>query len=146
MFGIKIISEKKHNELIGEIEDLTVKLNDAIAKRQGSESTIHKLSQQLADKTDKNVDLISEKSYLNQKVIEFERDLADFNKRIAKLTAKNEELKAFKRDVLEALGGIDLGDFRLSVCNKKCDTCDKEPTDCKKYTFGDHTFCVIPKQ
>lgn len=139
MFGIKIISEKKHNELIGEIEDLTVKLNDAIAKRQGRESTIDQLFQQLADETDKNENL-------NQKVIKFERDFADFNKRIAKLTAKNEELKAFKRDVLEALGGIDLGDFRLSVCNKKCDTCDKEPTDCKKYTFGDHTFCVIPKQ
>lgn len=139
MFGIKIISEKKHNELIGEIEDLTVKLNDAIAKRQGRESTIDQLFQQLADETDKN-------EKLNQKVIKFERDFANFNNRIAKLTAKNEELKAFKRDVLEALGGIDLGDFRLSVCNKKCDTCDKEPTDCKKYTFGDHTFCVIPKQ
>lgn len=139
MFGIKIISEKKHNELIGEIEDLTVKLNDAIAKRQGRESTIDQLFQQLANETDKNENL-------NQKVIKFERDFADFNKRIAKLAAKNEELKAFKRDVLEALGGIDLGDFRLSVCNKKCDTCDKEPTDCKKYTFGDHTFCVIPKQ
>ena len=54
-------------------------------------------------------------------------------------------LREFKRDTLEAMGQIDLAGFRLSYCTKKCKNCEHEQKDCKKYEFGTHQYCVIPK-
>jgi len=55
-------------------------------------------------------------------------------------------LREFKRDTLEAMGQIDLAGFQLSYCTKKCEHCKREQRDCKKYKFGNHEYCVIPKQ
>ena len=54
-------------------------------------------------------------------------------------------LREFKRDTLEAMGQIDIAGFRLSCCTKKCKHCEHEQKDCKKYKFGTHQYCVIPK-
>ena len=54
-------------------------------------------------------------------------------------------LREFRRDTLEAMGQIDLAGFRLSYCTKKCKNCEHEQKDCKKYEFGTHQYCVIPK-
>lgn len=62
-----------------------------------------------------------------------------------RLTERNNDLEAFKRDTLQALGNLDLGSFCLKLCTSKCDICNKEQSDCEKYTFGDLTFCKVPK-
>ena len=78
--------------------------------------------------------------------VSLRQQLNDQMNECRKLKDANDNLREFKRDTLEALSNIDLGSFRLKVCVSKCDTCDNEPSDCHKYIFGSHTFCVIPKQ
>ena len=118
MFGIKIISEKEYNELKANAKAF-------LLYHPGTVDQVESLSK----------DINSLRQQLNNQMAE-----------CCKLEDANDNLRQFKRDTLEALANIDLGSFRLKVCVSKCDKCDKEPTDCKKYTFGDHTFCVIPKQ
>ena len=117
MFGIKIISEREYDEL---------KRTEAKAEDKVN-FTIEKLAK-------RNKDCDSLRQQLNDQM-----------KECRKLQQANDSLRQFKRDTLEALANIDLGSFRLKVCVSKCDTCDNEPSDCHKYTFGSHTFCVIPK-
>lgn len=118
MFGIKIISERKYQYLCDELSKRDEDVNALIAQHKREKEDCDSLRQQLNDQI----------------------------KECRKLKDANNSLHDFKRDTLEALANIDLGSFRLQVCKSKCDTCDHEPTDCKKYTFGSHTFCVIPKQ
>lgn len=132
MFGIKIISEKKY-----------VKIQELVERQiKSSNATRTKIENMKFDNEcllNKIRALEKEKMNLRQKHMECEQT-------IRKLKMYNISLRAFKRDTLEALANIDLGSFRLQVCESKCDTCDQEPTDCKKYSFGSHTFCVIPKK
>ena len=118
MFGFKIISEKEYAKMCELVERHTKSSN---ATREQTERLI--------------ADCKSLRQQLNGKMAECKN-----------LEAANEKLRQFKRDTLEALVNIDLGSFRLKVSNTKCNTCDNEPSDCHKYTFGSHSFCVIPKQ
>ena len=118
MFGIKIISEREYTSLKNFKETHRVQIINALSQRDQYENDCDSLRQQLNDQ------------------------MAECRK----LKDANDKLREFKRDTLEALANIDLGSFRLKVCGSKCDTCDNEPTDCHKYIFGSHTFCVIPKQ
>ena len=118
MFGIKIISEKEYNELKANAKAFLFYHPGTVEQVESLSKDINSLRQQLNDQM----------------------------KECRKLQQSNEKLREFKRDTLEALANIDLGSFRLKVCVSKCDHCKHEPTDCRKYTFGSHTFCVIPKQ
>lgn len=118
MFGIKIISEKEYKKL-------TDYNNSWGREHQESGKQIERLRS----------DCDSLRQQLNDQMAE-----------CRKLKDANDSLREFKRDTLEALANIDMGSFRLKVCVSKCETCDNEPSDCHKYIFGSHTFCVIPKQ
>lgn len=117
MFGIKIISEREYDEL---------KRTEAKAEEKVN-FTIEKLAE-------RNKDCDSLRQQLNDQMNE-----------CRKLKDANDSLRQFKRDTLAALANIDMGSFRLKVCVSKCEHCKHEPTDCRKYIFGSHTFCVIPK-
>ena len=117
MFGIKIIFEKEYKKLTDN--------NNSWGREH----------QELGKQIER---LRSDNDSLRQQ-------LNDQMKECRKLQQANEKLREFKRDTLEALANIDLGSFRLKVCVSKCDHCKHEPTDCRKYTFGSHTFCVITK-
>ena len=118
MFGIKIISKKEFEHMKELVERHTSSRNETRMQFDRLKSDCASLRQQLNDQ-------------MNE---------------CRKLKDANDSLRRFKRDTLEALANIDLCSFRLKVCVSKCDTCDNEPTDCRKYIFGSHTFCVIPKQ
>jgi len=118
MFGIKIISKKEYNELKANAKAF-------LLYHPGTVEQVVSLSK----------DMRSLRQQLNDQMAE-----------CRKLKDANDYLRQFKRDTLEALANIDLGSFRLQVCKSKCDTCDQEHTDCKKYSFGSLSFCVIPKQ
>ena len=117
MFGIKIISKKYFEHMQELVERHTSSSNETRMQLDRLKSDCDSLRQQLNDQ----------------------------RAECRKLKDANDSLRQFKRDTLEALANIDLGSFRLKVCKSKCDTCDHEPTDCKKYTFGSHSFCVIQK-
>jgi hypothetical protein len=53
------------------------------------------------------------------------------------------KLSSFKRDTLEFFGEADLGSFRVQVCNEACKPCDGRSS---RYSFGDYSFCIRPKQ
>lgn len=118
MFGIKIISEKKYNQM-NELVERHIK---AHAKERNeyvrAKSDLESIRQRLNDEIDQR----------------------------SRLSAECNRLRQFKRDTLEALADIDLGSFRLSLCRTKCDKCNHEHPDCKKYTFGKLTFCEFPKE
>ena len=124
MFGFKIISEKEYARLLGRILELSgessVKNEDVEKLKNDCES----LRQQLNDKI-KEVNKLREKNnnYLHEV----------------------KSLREFKRDTLDAMGHIDLAGFQLQYCTKKCKHCENEQHDCKKYEFGKHQYCVIPK-
>ena len=118
MFGIKIISERKFFQM----KNLIERHDKAQSEKDREIERINK-------------DLESLRQQLNDKM-----------KECRKLQQVNEELRKFKYDTLKVLDNIDLGSFRLKVCVSKCDTCEHEPSSCRKYSFGSHTFCVIPKQ
>ena len=117
MFGIKIISEREYKKL-------TDYNNSWGREHQESGKQIERLRS----------DCDSLRQQLNDQMNE-----------CRKLKDANDSLREFKRDTIAALANIDLGSFRLKVCVSKCDHCKHEPTDCRKYIFGSHTFCVIPK-
>jgi len=125
MFGIKIIKESEYNDLV------------QCALRHYES---HKKECVAYERTKK--DCASLREQLNEKMTEVNK-LHDENK---KYEREVKSLREFKRDTLEAMGQIDLSGFHLSICNKKCDHCDNEQHDCRKYTFGSHEYCVIPKQ
>ena len=118
MFGLKIISKTEYNELIGEIEALMSERSHAVDDYEKVRDDNKSLRQQL-----------------NAQMTQ-----------CRKLEQANDDLRQFKRDTLEALANLDLGSFRLSVCKSKCTNCNNEQSDCRKYTFGCHDFCIIPKR
>lgn len=121
MFGIKIISEKEYVKMQELVESNNVTRNQLSIMR-------------------------NERDFIDNQLKNLQYEYDHLKDRFKKLESEANHLRAFKRDTLEALANIDLGSFRIQVCESKCDTCDKEPTDCHKYTFGSHSFCVIPKQ
>ena len=124
MFGFKIISEKEYARLLGRILELSgessVKNEDVEKLKNDCES----LRQQLNDK-------IKEVNKLREQNNNYLREV--------------KSLREFRRDTLEAMGQIDLAGFQLSYCTKKCSKCANRERDCKKYQFGTHEYCVIPK-
>ena len=118
MFGIKIIKEHDYQWMLHRQEQAESALEEVHKKCERLESDCKSLRQQLNDKIAK----------------------------CRKLKQSNDALRQFKRDTLDAMTNIDFGSFRVEVCKSKCDTCDNEPADCRKYTFGKHAFCLVPKQ
>jgi cell division protein FtsB len=124
MFGIKIISEREYNHLI------FVKAN--------FDGTCDALREKISKETDDNYSL---RRQLEEKMHEVNK-LREQNSNYLR---EVKSLREFRRDTLEAMGKIDLAGFQLSYCTKKCKHCDNEQHDCKKYEFGKHQYCVIPK-
>jgi predicted RNase H-like nuclease (RuvC/YqgF family) len=124
MFGIKIIKVSEYNNLI------------QCAQRHYE---AHKKECEAYAKMKKDCESLREQ--LNEKMVEVNK-LHEKNKNYER---EVKSLREFKRDTLEAMGQIDLAGFHLSICNKKCDHCDNEQHDCRKYEFGKHQYCVIPK-
>ena len=118
MFGIKIIKEYDYQKMYRRVAQAESALEEVCKKNERLKSDCDSLRQQLNDEMAK----------------------------CRKLKQSNDALRQFKRDTLEAMASINFGSFRVEVCKSKCDTCDNEPSDCRKYTFGKHAFCLIPKQ
>jgi uncharacterized protein YlxW (UPF0749 family) len=117
MFGIKIISEKEYK-----------KLTDHNNSWGREHQELGKQIERLRSDND------SLRQQLNDQMAE-----------CRKLKQANESLRQFKRDALTALSQIDIDGLRIKFCNTKCARCKHEKSDCRKYVFGYHTFCVIPK-
>jgi hypothetical protein len=125
MFGIKIISTSRYNELL-----------EIVSQAKSNEPTETEL--------DTLVKLESDCESLRQQNGELREK---YNKLIEDNNGLKREVKSliqFKRDTLEAMGKIDIAGFRLSVCKHKCKHCKHEQPECCKYTFGNHEFCIIP--
>ena len=124
MFGIKIIKESEYNDL------------KEVANRHYE---AHKKEQKVYKQAQKDCESL--RHQLNDKMKENNK-LHDQNNNYLR---EVKSLREFKRDTLEAMGQIDLAGFRLSYCTKKCKHCENEQQDCRKYQFGNHQYCVIPK-
>ena len=124
MFGIKIISKSEYMEL----KQVATRHYEAHQKERAVYETTVK-------------DCESLRKQLNEKIKEAAK-LYDQNNTLQR---EVKSLREFKRDTLEAMGQIDLAGFRLSYCTKKCSKCANRERDCKKYEFGKHQYCVIPK-
>jgi chromosome segregation ATPase len=124
MFGKIIISESEYNELTRIKKEAEERIQNVIDGRKKIERDCASLREQLSDKMQE----------INK--------LRDLNNR---LKSQNKSLSEFRRDTLEAMGQVDLAGFRLSYCTKKCEHCTSKHTDCRKYKFGSHEYCVIPK-
>jgi len=124
MFGIKIISEKAYDKMVQLVERHTRSHN-------ATEDQIDQLK----------ADCESLREQLNEKMKEVNK-LREQNNNLQR---EAKSLREFKRDTLEAMGHIDLAGFQLQCCTKKCKHCENEQHDCKKYEFGKHQYCVIPK-
>ena len=124
MFGIKIISEKAYDKMVQLVERHT---------------RSHKVTEDQIDQL--KADCESLRKQLSDKMQEVNKLQEQNNNYLREVKS----LREFKRDTLEAMGQIDLAGFQLSYCTKKCKHCDNEGHDCKKYQFGNHQYCVIPK-
>lgn len=124
MFGIKIISKSEYMEL----KQVATRHYEAHQKERAVYDTIVK-------------DCESLREQLNEKIKEVFK-LRDQNNNYLR---EVKSLREFRRDTLEAMRQIDLAGFQLSYCTKKCKHCEHEQKDCKKYEFGKHQYCVIPK-
>lgn len=125
MFGIKIISSSRYNDLL------------EIASQAKSDTPSE-------TELDTLIKLESDCESLRQQNGELREK---YNKMIEENNSLKREVKSliqFKRDTLEAMGKIDIAGFRLSVCKHKCKHCKHEQPECCKYTFGNHEFCIIP--
>jgi len=129
MFGIKIIRESEYNDL----------------KEVSRNYEAHKKEREIYEQTKKDCKSLREQnSELRKKIQEYE-EVINMPGSEAKLKAEVKSLRDFKRDTLEAMGQIDLAGFRLQYCTKKCKHCENVQSDCKKYQFGSHEYCVIKK-
>ena len=124
MFGIKIIKESEYDELILIKKEHERSIDVAVAERKKEKKDCESLREQ-------NGNLRMEVNKLQEQNNNYLREV--------------KSLREFRRDTLEAMGQIDLAGFQLSYCTKKCKHCEHEQRDCKKYEFGTHQYCVIPK-
>ena len=124
MFGIKIITKSEYWRMLELIGDKTLSQNEA-------NTNIEKLKKECESLREQNGNLRMEVNKLQEQNNNYLREV--------------KSLREFRRDTLEAMGQIDLAGFRLSYCTKKCKNCEHEQKDCKKYEFGTHQYCVIPK-
>ena len=130
MFGIKIISKSEYEFLLSEAAKVTSNNAVSIADYEKLKEDCKSLREQLNEKIKENKKL--------------EETIAISGSE-GKLKAEVRSLREFKRDTLEALGQIDIAGFHLAYCTKKCKHCEHAQSDCKKYQFGAHEYCVIPK-
>ena len=124
MFGIKVIKESEYNNL------------KEVAHRHYE---AHKKEQAVYEQEKKDCESL--RRQLNDKIKEVNK-LREQNNNLQR---EVKSLREFKRDTLDAMGHIDLAGFQLQHCTKKCKHCENEQHDCKKYEFGKHQYCVIPK-
>ena len=124
MFGIKIISEREYNDLTLTKKEFERRIEAVVCDLKKEKKNCESLREQ-------NGNLRMEVNKLQEQNNNYLREV--------------KSLREFKRDTLEAMGQIDLAGFRLSYCTKKCKNCEHEQKDCKKYEFGTHQYCVIPK-
>ena len=124
MFGIKIIKESEYNDLIQCAQRHYEAHKKECVAYERTKKDYESLRKQLSDK-------MQEVNKLREQNNNYLREV--------------KSLREFRRDTLEAMGQIDLAGFQLSYCTKKCKHCDNEQHDCKKYQFGNHQYCVIPK-
>lgn len=129
MFGF--ISKQKYVQLLNENKENVKELGELTSKLDKSKLDCYSLRKQNSVLREENSKLEEENTLLTEKNKSLKND--------------NNKLRQFKRDTLEALANIDFGSFRPIVCKSKCETCENEPTDCKKYQFGNHTFCLVRK-
>ena len=130
MFRFKIISKSEYEFLLSEAAKVTS--NNAVS---------------IADYKKLKEDCKSLREQLNEKIKENKKleETMAISGSEGKLKAEVKSLREFKRDTLEAMGQIDIAGFHLQYCTKKCGKCKLEGTNCKKYQFGTHEYCVIPK-
>ena len=124
MFGIKIISERDYYLMCSLTHDA----------KELDENRVRKINS-LSEDCD------SLRNQLNEKMKEVNKLREQNNNYLREVKS----LREFKRDTLEAMGHIDLAGFQLQHCTKKCKHCENEQHECKKYEFGKHQYCVIPK-
>lgn len=124
MFGIKIISEREYNDLTLTKKEFERRIEAVVCDVKKEKKDCEYLREQ-------NGNLRMEVNKLQEQNNKYLREV--------------KSLREFKRDTLEAMGQIDLAGFQLSYCTKKCKHCEHEQKDCKKYEFGTHQYCVIPK-
>ena len=115
MFGIKIISEERYHYLV----------------KKG----------QIYDELEQNYDkMVSE---LKKENISLSVDCKSLRQQLNERIREVNSLSSFKRDTLAFFGEVDLGSFRIQVCNEKCNPCDGRSN---RYSFEDYSFCIVPKQ
>lgn len=124
MFGFKIVKESEYNDLARIKKVAEDELNTTLEAYKKIDTDCDLLRQQ-------NGNLREENNKLREEITGLKREV--------------KSLREFRRDTLEAMASIDLAGFRLSYCTKKCKNCNDEKRDCKKYEFGRHQYCVIPK-
>ena len=124
MFGIKTVKESEYNELILIKKEFERRIAEVVADLKKEKKDCESLREQ-------NGNLRMEVNKLKEQNNNYLREV--------------KSLREFRRDTLEAMGQIDLAGFQLSYCTKKCKHCEHEQKDCKKYEFGTHQYCVIPK-
>ena len=124
MFGFKTIREDEFNKLMHMKEEAEERIREAIEAREKIEQDCKSLRKQLGEKM---------------------KEINRLNDKMTKMVNELNSLRYFKRDTLEAMGQIDLAGFQLHYCTRKCKHCDNEQHDCKKYEFGKHQYCVMPK-
>ena len=124
MFGVKIITKSEYNYLMQCAQRHYEAHKKECVAYERTKKDCESLRKQLSDK-------MQEVNKLREQNNNYLREV--------------KSLREFRRDTLEAMGQIDLAGFQLSYCTKKCKHCDNEQHDCKKYQFGNHQYCVIPK-
>lgn len=121
MFGIKIIKKSEYDNLVSRHERQIKKAEDVVGLCNKEQSDNQSLREQLSDK-------MMEINKLRSTNNSYKREI--------------ENLRAFKRDTLAFFGKVDLGSFRIQICNESCKPCDARSS---RFTFEKHSFCVIPK-
>lgn len=122
MFGIKIIKKSEYDNLVRRHECQIKKAEDMVDLCNKEQSDNQSLREQLGDK-------MKEINKLRSTNNSYKREI--------------ENLRAFKRDTLAFFGKVDLGSFRIQICNESCKPCDARSS---RYSFGDYSFCIRPKQ
>lgn len=117
MFGFKIISKSKLNDLQSEVNKNAQRVLDAARKLEKLTADIESLRKQNSELRLKNSKLYESNAELLQQA----------NGLVSRLKKR-----------------VDV-EFSIIDCKQPCDFCRHEFRNCKKLTFGDKTVCVIPK-